>query len=188
MLFISNTPDQEEEAKRDFVAEGLEINFVSGSSYLGAYLGPQENLAAWVIPQVEAWDHRVRTLGKIALWHTQLSYAKLDMLLKFEWKYLQITVPGVGTLLGPIEGSLREKLFPVLIWGEEIDTNFRKIIGPSIKHGGLGIPDPWLSADSVYAGHDNSLIEGMDVTLGVAEDGWDWQKFTRAAGDAGDGR
>ena len=40
-LFISHTPGQEEAARRGFAAEGLVLNFVSGSRYLGAYLGPQ---------------------------------------------------------------------------------------------------------------------------------------------------
>ena len=41
------------------------MNFISGSGYLGAYLGPQAELEAWVKPQVEAWAHRVRVLGLI---------------------------------------------------------------------------------------------------------------------------
>ena len=49
-LFILDTPRQEEAAKREFAVEGLTLNFVSGSRYLGAYLGPQK-------AQVEAWDH-----------------------------------------------------------------------------------------------------------------------------------
>ena len=35
--------------------EGLTLNFVSVSRYLGAYLGPQAELEACVKPQVEAW-------------------------------------------------------------------------------------------------------------------------------------
>ena len=65
-LFISDTPGQEEEAKREFAAEGLVLNFVSGSRYLGPYLGPQEELEVWVKHQVEAWSHGVRVLVKIA--------------------------------------------------------------------------------------------------------------------------
>ena len=65
-LFIVDTPGQEEAAKREFVAEKLDLNFVCGSRYLGAYLGPQEELEVWVKPQVEAWDHGVRVLGKIS--------------------------------------------------------------------------------------------------------------------------
>ena len=48
------------------MAEGLTLNFVSASRYLGEYLGPQEELEAWVKPQVEAWAHRVKVLAKIA--------------------------------------------------------------------------------------------------------------------------
>ena len=58
--------------------------------------------------------------------------------------------PGVGTLLGPIEEDLREKFFPALSRGEEINTDFRKILGHSVNHGGLGIPDPRLSSESAY--------------------------------------
>ena len=47
-LFISDTPEQEAGAKRAFAAEGLVLNFVSGSRYLEAHLGPQAELEAWV--------------------------------------------------------------------------------------------------------------------------------------------
>ena len=49
-LFISDTPGQEEATSRDFELEGLVLNFVSGSRYLGAYLGSQEELETWVKP------------------------------------------------------------------------------------------------------------------------------------------
>ena len=49
-LFISDTPGQEEAAKREFAMEGLTLNFVSVSQYLGAYLDPQKELDAWVKP------------------------------------------------------------------------------------------------------------------------------------------
>ena len=50
--------------------------------------------------------------------------------------------------MGPIEEDLKEKFFPSLIGGEEIPSKFRKILGHRVKHGGLGIPDPRLSAES----------------------------------------
>ena len=52
--------------------------------------------------------------------------------------------------MGPIEEALREKLFPELFGGDEIGAEFRKILGHSVNHGGLGIPDSWLSAESAY--------------------------------------
>ena len=59
-------------------------------------------------------------------------------------------VPKVGTLMSLIVESLREKCFPLLFRGEEITANFRKILGHIVKHGGLGIPDPGLSAECAY--------------------------------------
>ena len=41
---------------------------------------------------------------------------------------------------------LREKFFPALFGEEEINADFLKILGHSVKHVGLNIPDPWLSA------------------------------------------
>ena len=40
-LFISDIPGQDEAAKREFPKEGMCLNFVSGSRYLGEYIGPQ---------------------------------------------------------------------------------------------------------------------------------------------------
>ena len=52
--------------------------------------------------------------------------------------------------MGPIEEALREKLFPALFGGEEINAHFRKILGHSVKHGSLGIPYPCMSEESAY--------------------------------------
>ena len=46
LLFILDTLGQEEAAKREFALEGVTLNFVSVSRYLGAYIGPQEELEA----------------------------------------------------------------------------------------------------------------------------------------------
>ena len=93
---------------------------------------------------MEAWAHWVRVFGKIVRRHSQSAYASLQMPLQSEWQYLQMTVPGVGTLMGPIEDALREKFFPSIFGGEEINSDFRKILGHKVKHGGLGIPDARL--------------------------------------------
>ena len=65
-LFILDTPGQEEMAKRTFAVEGLTLHFVNNIRYLGAYLGLQEELVAWVKPHVEALAHGVSVLGNIA--------------------------------------------------------------------------------------------------------------------------
>ena len=77
-----------------------------------------------------------------------------------------MTVPGVGTLMGPIEEALREKFFPTLFGGEEINTDFRKALGHSVKHGGLCIPDPRMSAESAYNTSKADSGELVDYLLG----------------------
>ena len=73
-LFISD-PGQEAAANTQFMEEGLTLSFVSGSRYLGAYLGPQAELEVWMKPQVEALAHGVRVLAKISRRQPQSSYA-----------------------------------------------------------------------------------------------------------------
>ena len=116
-------------------------------------------------PQVKAWAHRVRVLGKIAQRQPQLAYASLGMSLKLECQYLERTVPGVGTLMGTIEEALSEKFFPQLFGGEEINADFRKILGYSVKHGDLGIPDPRLSVESAYNTSKAASEELVDSLL-----------------------
>ena len=59
-------------------------------------------------------------------------------------------VPVVGTLMGHIEESIREKFIPALFGGEDINADFWNILGHSIKYGVLGIPDPRLSSESAF--------------------------------------
>ena len=54
-----------------------------------------------------------------------------------------------GTLMGPIEEALREKFSPALFGREYIDAYLRKSMGHTVKNGGLSIPYPRLSEESV---------------------------------------
>ena len=47
-LVISDSPNKEEAAKREFEAEGFQLKLAGGSRYLGAYIGTREELEAWV--------------------------------------------------------------------------------------------------------------------------------------------
>ena len=68
--------------------------------------------------------------------------------------------------MGPIEEALREKFSPSLFGGEEINTNFRKILGHSVKHGGLGIPDPRSSVERAYNTSKAARRELVDSLIG----------------------
>ena len=66
---------------------------------------------------LEAWAHRVCTIAKISKRYPQSAYAGLEMSIQLESQYLQRTVPGVISLMGPIEDSLREAFLPALFGG-----------------------------------------------------------------------
>ena len=49
----------------------------------------------------------------------------------------------------------------------EVDTDFRKTLGHSVKRGGLGITDPRPSEESVYDTSNSDSGELVDSLLGV---------------------
>ena len=68
--------------------------------------------------------------------------------------------------MGPIEDALREKFFPTLFGGKDINSDFRKILGHSAKHGGLGKQDPRLSEETAYNTSKLDSGELVDSLLG----------------------
>ena len=88
------------------------------------------------------------------------------MSLQLKCQYLQRNVPRVGTLMSPIVEALREKFFPALFGGEEINADFRKILYHTVKHGGLVILDPRLSVNSEYNTSKADSRELVDSLLG----------------------
>ena len=67
--------------------------------------------------------------------------------------------------MGPIENALKEKFFLVLFRVEEINADFWKILGHSVKHGGLVITDPRLAADSACNTSSSSSGKLIDSLL-----------------------
>ena len=118
-------------------------------------------------PQVEAWSHGVRTLVIISKRNLQSGYTVLGMLLHLECQYLQITVPGVGTIMVSIEEALRKTFFPSFLLGEGggVNADFCKTLGHSIKCGGLGIRDTQLSVDSSHRAFKAAFGEHIDHRL-----------------------
>ena len=68
--------------------------------------------------------------------------------------------------MGPIEEALREKFFPLLFGGEEIRSDFREILGHSVKHGGLGILDLRQSVECAYNTSKAAIMELLASLLG----------------------
>ena len=63
-IFIPDKPDEKEATKGEFERAGLNINYVDGIRYLGAFLGTRYEIEEWVRLKVEEWSHGVCTLAK----------------------------------------------------------------------------------------------------------------------------
>ena len=67
----------------------------------------------------------------------------------------------------PSEESLRETFFPEIFGGEEVDTNFCKILFHSVKRGSLCMRDPLLSVESSNSTLNSSCSELVGSLLEV---------------------
>ena len=65
-----------------------------------------------------------------------------------------------------VAGGPKRENSPALFGGEEITAYFQKILGHSIKHGGLGIPDLRKSAESAYDTSKADRRKLLDSLLG----------------------
>ena len=63
----------------------------------------------------------------------------------------------------------KRNFFPAIFRGEEVGADLREIQGHSMKCGGLGIPDPWLTSDCVH----NSSKASIEVLVGSILGGTD---------------
>ena len=67
---------------------------------------------------------------------------------------------------GSYRGGPKREILPIAIGGEKITADFRKILGHIVKHGGLGKPDPRLSAECAYNTYKADSRELVDSILG----------------------
>lgn len=72
------------------------------------------------------------------------------MSLQQEWQYLQRVVPGCGAAFQPIEDAIRDVFIPALLQGLPDETQ-RELTSLSVRHAGLGLPDPTSTAQGNYA-------------------------------------
>ena len=73
---------------------GMGVHVVTGSRYLGGFVGEWETEGQWVQDKVEGWAESVRTLSGVDRKHPQSAYAILQKSLQQEWAFVQRVTPG----------------------------------------------------------------------------------------------
>ena len=67
---------------------GMSVHVVTGSRYLGGFIGERETEDQWIQAKVEGWAESVRTLAGVSRKHPQSAYAGLQKSLQQEWAFV----------------------------------------------------------------------------------------------------
>ena len=146
---------------------GMGIKVVTGSRYLGGYIGELETEAQWVKEKVEGWSDSVRTLSGVAHKHPQSAYAGLQKSLQQEWAFAQRVTPGISNAFGPVEEETAKAFLPALFEGVGDGAPGREITRLPVEQAGMTLPDPTQTAPEnwqascVITGHLVSALRGQ---------------------------
>ena len=142
--------------KENFLEKAREmfrgINMVitsDGSKHLGAALGTDEFVEAYVREKAKKIAKQIETLAEIAEYEPQAAYTGYVVVVKHKWTFLQRTIPNTGEWYADIEDRLRNCLIPKLI-GKVVGEIERNILGMPTREGGMGLVDPCQNSMENY--------------------------------------
>jgi hypothetical protein len=144
ILIVRN--HNKEKAEVCFKDSGFKV--VTGSRYLGGFIGDKAEQREWVLKKVQAWAAGVLELSKVAGRYPQAAYVGLQKSLQQEWQFLQRVTSGLSDEFEAIEKVLAENFLPLLFGnGKTCDTK-RQLACLPVKHAGLALPNPTTTAES----------------------------------------
>ena len=112
-------------------------------------IGSESFKQQYVQNKVSKWVCDVEVLSEIAKDEPQAVYSSFTKAISHRWTYVQRTIPNTAELFQPLEDAIRHKLLPALT-GRSLSDLERKIFALPVKHGGMGIYNPTLTADNEF--------------------------------------
>ena len=132
-------------------AEELEFELKTGHRFLGGFLGEASTRHEWLKDLISKWESGVQELAYVASSYPQTAYAGLQKSLQQEWQYIQRVSEDIAEYFAPIEESICKTFLPALFGESHLDDNYRRPLSTlPVKHSGLAIPDPTLTASDNY--------------------------------------
>ena len=141
--------DKLEEAQDVFADTEIQIS-TSGRRELGSPIGSRSFIEDYVSKQVDVWTDELRRLCSIARSQPQAAYCAFCQRLRSKWLYLTRTIPGVSTMLQPLEDVIRMEFIPVITGQPAPNDVVRALLALPVRLGGLAIIDPTKTADAEY--------------------------------------
>ena len=132
----------------------------AGERHMGAVIGSESFKQQYVQNKVSKWVCDVEVLSEIAKDEPQAVYSSFTKAISHRWTYVQRTIPNTAELFQPLEDAIRHKLLPALT-GRSLSDLERKIFALPVKHVGMGIYNPTLTADNEFT---TSIIITANLT------------------------
>ena len=84
---------------------------VEGKRHLGAALGYRSFTEQYVSEKVDSWSRCVAKLSDLAKVHPHYAYSAFTHGLCNKWTYFLRTIPGISSLLKPLEAVISSKIY-----------------------------------------------------------------------------
>ena len=101
--------------------------------------------------KVKEWMAELDCLCQIACSQPQAAYCAFFHGLRGKWLYITRTVPGISSLLQPLEVKIRQSFLPIITGQPAPNDIMRALLSLPARVGGLSIIDPSTAADAEYA-------------------------------------
>ena len=122
----------------------------AGRPYLGAAIGTSEFVHSYVESKVAMWMKELDYLATFAVSQPHAAHSAFTHGFSNKWSYLSRTIPGIGSLLQPLESSIRSSLIPALTGQPPPNDGLRDLFALPARLGGLALSNPVSSADDEY--------------------------------------
>ena len=127
----------------------LGVSVVTGSRFLGGFVGEQSLAADFVSNKVGVWCKCIQSLSDVAIDEPQALFAALARSLQFEWNHIQWVIPECGTLFAPLQHAINSIFYPSLFGGAVSEKEIALFSLPTC-FGGLGINNCVESASLTF--------------------------------------
>ena len=133
-----------------------------GQRHLGAVIGTEEFKKKYMEEKVNEWVKEVEVLADIAKTEPHAAYSAYTHGLQHRWSFVMRTIPGISTLLRPLENSIRNVFLPALLRSHALRDDERALLVLPPRLGGMGITSPEKLADIEH-------LNSIKLTLSLTE-------------------
>ena len=119
---------------------------------LGSTIGATSFAEEYTSHKVKDFVEEIENLSQIAEPYPQSAYAALTHCIMGKWRYIMRTIEDIDTLFQPLEDVITQTVISVLTGSCHCSPAKRRLLSLPIRHGGLNIINPVISASGEYHG------------------------------------